>query len=200
MFKKEVPLNKFEEEIKNHKKANEASIGPKLIEYSKTEENGILLMENLRPEYITLNDLNDIAKDGKLPIEYKKLDVIFIENLFFEIIKMLKNSFLHMDLNFGNIMVNKEGEIKLIDFGEIQHFENNPLDNIDKKYTPIPYLGKRKDEQLSINELIQESFIAFGTDLIESQIFEKKTQKQLIEYIDTKNILATLQNLMNIKL
>jgi len=179
----------FRREVANLRKANQINIGPVLHEAIIKTDEGIIIMDNLKPEYDTLIEWSLKAQRDNLT---HQLDHKFIHNFLNIIRRMLNSKFLHMDLNFGNIMVNQFQQVQIVDFAEVQIFDDDPFSDLQERYKPIPFLKKRED--LLLKELLEEAFISFIGDISEcSKLFDKEAFEYMKSvFANGKNILSEL--------
>ena len=170
----EISRDKFLEEVQNMKYAYHYGIGPKVLHIEDNSTQGILHMENfLYRGYETLQNMCETRE-----LKGDKLDEQFSNNLFGIISKMLSAGFMHMDLNFGNILVDKYQNVQLIDFAEVQYFDKNIDLRSRKKFTAIPYIaGESYKDGIEIKDILLEAFVSLSTDLIDCDktLFDDET-------------------------
>tara|TARA_Y100000746_G_scaffold230236_1_gene241468 strand:+ start:1850 stop:2377 length:528 start_codon:yes stop_codon:yes gene_type:complete len=171
------------------KKANRINIGPFLSKVSIRLDEGILIMDNLKPEYDTLTEWSSKAQKQNLNFQ---LNCKSLQNLLSIIKDMLNSQFLHMDLNFDNIMINHSQKVQIVDFAEVHTFHTNPFSDLQQRYKPIPFL--KKEEDLSLEELLEEAFISFMGDMSEcSKLFDDEAFEYLKSVFSSgKSILSEL--------
>ena len=154
----------FHTEVKNLKYVNKFGIGPEFYEFSVSDNKGIIKMQNLETEkYMTIEN---ICKGEKNIFDQKVLD-----NFLSILLHMMTHGFMHMDLNFGNIMVNLETkQVQLIDFAHVQYFEPNISLDSQSVHTPIPYLLKKDGEKITIKEILKEALMTFTSDISDCDV------------------------------
>ena len=131
---------KFEKESIKLKKANDLGLGPKLLSYDKA--NNILAMEFINGEYSTIRDAESLDNQTRITI---------VKNIVSQMKTMHNGGIIHNDLHIGNIMTDKKGNVKLIDFGVADTFEKSTFNNYE-------FLSARMDE---VNQFI--GYIVYGT-------------------------------------
>lgn len=171
VFDKDLMQADFIKEASNLKLANQFEIGPKLLNVKLEDDKGIMEMQDLTSDgFITLEKICEDFTDVEI------LDKVFQDNFLNMINLMLDSGFMHIDLNHGNIMVNQEKKVQLIDFAEVQFFDKSCLQNIHyKQIIPIPYL--RIDEKLSLFEIVREAMTSFTGDMLECSTSVSSTLK-----------------------
>jgi len=131
---------KFEKESIKLKKANDLGLGPKLLSYDKA--NNILAMEFINGEYSTIRDAESLDNQTRITI---------VKNIVSQMKTMHNGGIIHNDLHIGNIMTDKKGNVKLIDFGVADTFEKSTFNNYE-------FLSARMDE---VTQFI--GYIVYGT-------------------------------------
>ena len=162
-FDKNLTSSDFDKEVNNLMIANKFKIGPQLIEVNKEEDKGIIKMQDLTSNGYGYKSLEEICEKFTMT---NYIDDVFQDNFLNLIGEMLRSGFMHMDLNHGNIMVNNEKKVQLIDFAQVQFFDPAYLHKKKaKEIVPIPYLGM--NEKISLYEVVREAMTSFTGDMLE---------------------------------
>ncbi len=173
-----ITKESFEQECENLKFANQYDIGPKYISHSVDELQGTLEMQNMEASgFYTADSICEGDNNIKLGNTFKT-------NLLLIIIKMLKSGFMHMDMNYGNIMVNKQQNVQLIDFEHVQYFKPIPTSLEDTfKYKPIDFM--RSSKSMTVKEILNDALMQIALN------FSDCSDQNILE---NENILNTLKD------
>jgi len=155
-----APRKKLEQEKENLIYANTFGIGPRYVDSILYNNYGILKMTNLKIH--GFKTLESICSE----IHACVFDETFLNHFLNLLYKMVNLGCMHMDLNFGNIMINIDKTIQLIDFAEVQYFQASLPFESTHRFTPIDHL-RRHGEKLTIMMIVKEALLPFVGDVSE---------------------------------
>ena len=144
LFIDENAGNLFQCECDNYQKIH-YPLFPKYLGYTEYLSHKGIIIEYING--ITLNRINEMKFNNEI-----KLKIVF--QIMIAIFYLQKNGFIHINLKFDDILINKKGSVVLVDFDTMVYdskFSKNPKDFTSNK-SSIFWLGK------IINFLFSEEF------------------------------------------
>jgi len=180
--------------------------GLRIVKYIRS---GVLNIngETKNYPYLIFPYINESKPLDRLIYERRKLDKPFLKeeitsigkqviNLIFELHKV---DVVHQDVKPGNILINKKGEVFLIDLG-IAMFMGNDLKEIKKMKGPYAYLSPEKLDLISDLSDSNKRKLSFTSDLfsVGMILFEMATFKRLTDIIQPGEIRTAYTRLIEL--
>lgn len=126
------------------------SVPKPLLVLKKQDGSSIFIMER-----IPGSSIEDISKGlKKLPADFK-LDSFF-EKLKLEVKKMHQVGLIHRDLRSGNVMINKEGEPYLIDFGTAVRIASEKVSDLYYEESVLMWHPQKKRYELKTGYFLRD--------------------------------------------